>query len=337
MQAQKATIPLFLHIPYLVGYAILALLILFLISQLRNRFLLARQEHLQQLVQKHLQELEKAVIQGAKLQYTFIDVDEEYKSLVVDALNGFSDYAKLKGYEVRLIINTNYSGKVGFKFETIKLGTFDLSSGVQRDVDEYINHLRSSDDLSNLPMLTDTVQHSRLVAALQTRFSYLRIQVNMLAIQSDFYKCIAEGWSGSPHRGFSIVPAISLNVTNIGEGNMRDSYSIKNSQNVAQGKGAKAITEGSSVHVGKTYSEKFKQIESLSDFEAAVDESSLPRDAKESVLNQLRNVREEITESASPNPTEIGNGLGQVYVALNAAGAASGLIDKFNQVLGLLV
>lgn len=118
---------------------------------------------------------------------------------------------------------------------------------------------------------------------------------------------------------------------------MRDSYSIKNSQNVAQGKGAKAITECSSVHVGKTYSEKFKQIESLSDFEAAVDESSLPRDAKESVLNQLRNVREEITESASPNPTEIGNGLGQVYVALNAAGAASGLIDKFNQVLGLLV
>lgn len=193
MQAQKATIPLFLHIPYLVGYAILAILILFLISQLRNRFLLARQEHLQQLVQKHLQELEKAVIQGAKLQYTFIDVDEKYKSLVVDALNGFSDYAKLKGYEVCLMINTNYSGKVGFKFETIKLGTFDLSSGVQRNVDEYINHLRSSDDLSNLPMLTDTVQHSRLVAALQTRFSYLRIQVNMLAIQSDFYKCIAEG------------------------------------------------------------------------------------------------------------------------------------------------
>src|ERR1700681_3650034 len=47
--------------------------------------------------------------------YVFFEIEEEYKPMFHDAIVGFKEYAKLKGYSVSLAIDTSPPGKVGIK------------------------------------------------------------------------------------------------------------------------------------------------------------------------------------------------------------------------------
>ncbi len=316
-------------------------ILIMLMWRLRVKSMLIRQNLLESLVKERTSEIENARLELIKFfendraRYASIMVGDEYRSLLIDALNGFSDYAQIKGYQVRLRVDTRFQGVIYFAFEVVTINMSTAPIDLQQDVDDYVNHLRLADNLNNMPMLTDSIQHSRLVAALQTRFSYLRMQVDMLSMQNDFYKRLLEGWSISLGRGTSTIPSINFNISNNGGENMRDKYSIKNSQNVAQGQAAHSAVTGNSVQIGRTYTESTKQVDSLRELEAIVEASTLTEDIKASALRYLRNTQEEIVENTDPDVSKIGNWLIRTNSILRTAGATTGLLDKLGEVLTL--
>jgi hypothetical protein len=198
----------------------------------------------------------EAASEGQRGGFTFIEVADEYKTLFADAMNGFADFAKLKGYNVELSLDTSLPGKVGIRFTILDSGVTVSTATVRKDVDEYIERLRSADDLSDMPMAANSIEHGRLLSALQARFSYLRMQAETFAVQANFYKRIINEWDASTSRAISYASPVQIHLTNESSRNMRDSYNAKNSQNVAQGKGAKALTKGSTVLIGSTLTEK---------------------------------------------------------------------------------
>jgi hypothetical protein len=54
--------------------------------------------------------------------FAFFAVADEHKALFADAMNGFADFAKLKGYSVELSFDTSLPGKVGIRFTILDLG-----------------------------------------------------------------------------------------------------------------------------------------------------------------------------------------------------------------------
>jgi hypothetical protein len=91
--------------------------------------------------------------------FQFFDVHEHYKITFIDALNGFKEYADLKGYNVTVVINSEVPGKVGLKITVNDAQTTVSTNQVRRDVNEYIQKLNSGDDLSDMPMIQDPVEH----------------------------------------------------------------------------------------------------------------------------------------------------------------------------------
>jgi hypothetical protein len=218
--------------------------------------------------------------------YVFFDVADEHKALFADAMNGFGDFAKLKGYSVELSFDTSLPGKVGIRFTIVDSGVTVSTATVRKDVDEYIDRLRSSDDLSDMPMATNSVEHVRLASALQSRFSYLRAQAEMFAIQIEFYKRLMDEWKARPSGGIGYTSPVQIHLTNEGSRNMRDSYNAENSQNVAQGKQARALTKDSTVLIGSTLTEKNKQVSSLKKLEGEIRQAELPPTTKEAALKE---------------------------------------------------
>jgi hypothetical protein len=266
--------------------------------------------------------------------FVFFDIADEHKTLFADAMNGFADFAKLKGYNVELSFDTSLPGKVGIRFTIVDSGVTVSTATVRKDVDEYIERLRVADDLNDMPMAANSVEHVRLQSALQARFFYLRTQAEMFAVQIDFYKRLINEWNAGPNRGVAYATPVQIQLTNEGWRNMRDSYNAENSQNIAQGREAKAVTKGSTVLVGSTLAEKNKRVSSLKELETAIRDAQLPDDTKQATIRHVQNAIEEM-DNADPNPDDVEKWLGRADSALKTAGAAAGLLEKLNGVLGM--
>lgn len=270
----------------------------------------------------------ETVADGHSGGFVFMEVHDDYKIMFADAMNGFSDFAKLKGYNVEFSLDTTLPGKVGIRFTILDSGVTVSTATVRKDVDDYIERLRSADDLSDMPMATNSIEHSRLVSALQGRFSYLRMQAEMRSTQADFYKRIINEWNEGSSRAISYATPVHIQLTNEGLKNMRDNYNAENSQNIAQGKGAKALTKGSTVLIGSTLTEKTKQVNALKELEGVIGEAQLPDETKQAAIRHVLNAREELEDSDNPNPDDIAKWLGRADTALKTAGAAAGLLEK---------
>jgi hypothetical protein len=113
--------------------------------------------------------------------FVFASVKDEHKAIFSDAVSGFGEYARLKGYRVTLAIDDSVPGKVGFKFVIVDSGATVSTGKVTRDVDEYIAKLKDSDDLGDMPIVTDPIEHKRIVSALKMRFSLKRHEMELHA------------------------------------------------------------------------------------------------------------------------------------------------------------
>lgn len=122
--------------------------------------------------------------------FQFFEVTEEQKGVFIDAFNGFKEYASLKGYNVVVLVDSSRQGLVGLKITITDVGTTVSTSQVRRDVNEYIRKMAEQDDLSDMPMVTDPIEHLRLVAAICTRFGFLRHQAEMNATAAQAYRAM---------------------------------------------------------------------------------------------------------------------------------------------------
>ncbi|MDW9667791.1 hypothetical protein GOB27_14450 [Sinorhizobium meliloti] len=269
--------------------------------------------------------------------YDFVQVSDEFKPVFLDAMNGFSDYARLKGYEVELSIDNSQSGKVGLRFTILDKGVTVSTNTVRKDVQEYIQKFRDDADFSNMPMAQNAAEHAHLVAALSARFTHMKAQIELHKITQDHLKFVLSEVRSIGLGGIGYQPAqsITLAVTNDGGKNMRDSYNAENSQNIAQGKDASATTTASSVQIGSNHNERAERIQALKDFVIDAQKSEVPENVKGEVVRYIENAREEMEQSAEPDAGFIGKWLGRAETTLSAADAGSNLYTKLLPLLAL--
>ena len=325
-------------------------MLLYFTFRLRYKILLAHQSRMEQAIESSTYELRiahetirdnfrKQSLELEKFKndfyknYTFLSVEEQYKSIVVDVLNGFKDYAQLKGYQVKFIIDTNVEGKVGFRFEHLGPASDIKVNVMGRDLEEYIDSLGSGIMPPRMPVILDIITHNRLEAVLHQRFTSLQSQLRMLSTEIDFYRNFVEGIKASILGKITEQHHINLVINNQGIKKMRDSYSVSSSQNVAQGKGASASTDGSHVLVESSCNDYRQKALSLKQLEDELEEGVPDGNHKDLALRYTRSARKEFEEKAQPDTGLVVTWLQRVGESIRLAGAASDVVAGLDRVL----
>ena len=234
--------------------------------------------------------------------FAFFDVDEEYKAIFCDAIQGFGEYAKLKGYSISLAIDNSLPGKVGIKIVIIDAGVTVSTNTIKKDVDEYIKKMKTCDDLRDMPVVTDQIEHERLVSAITMRFTYLKHEAELHRMQSVAYQRMFEGvqrmaqnaisYSPPPHQNVSIV----LDSSRRGDNNMAgDTYKTEHSPGASVGIGNVAHIEGSSIIIWSSNEQRAQQATSVEALMELVKTSKLTESEKNTAVRHLENVQEELS------------------------------------------
>ncbi|MBB3932399.1 hypothetical protein GGR25_003457 [Kaistia hirudinis] len=270
--------------------------------------------------------------------FDFVQVPDEFKPLFLDAMNGFCDYAKLKGYTVDISTDASHPGKVGIKITIVDIGVTVSTSTVRRDVDDYLRRLKEEDDFSDMPMPENSAEHVMIVSALQARFAYVKTQLEMHKIRSQFLEKMVKdvlrtGLGAIGYKTAPQVQTLQLTLQNDGGKNMRDSYEASNSQNIAQGKGASAHTNESNIQIGNNHSERNQRIEALKDFAKKIKSENLTKETEGEVVRYIENARDELENASEPNPDEIAKWLDRANKTISTVSASAGLVTKLHDLL----
>jgi hypothetical protein len=106
--------------------------------------------------------------------YIIVDLPDERRPLFHDLLKGFEEYATLKGYHVAFSADNSIPNRFAFKFTLSTAGVLVSADQVREDLHEYLERVRSGDDLADLPVVTSIREHDLVVTALRNRISFLR-------------------------------------------------------------------------------------------------------------------------------------------------------------------
>ncbi|WDE06671.1 hypothetical protein SG34_007130 [Thalassomonas viridans] len=272
-----------------------------------------------------VREEEKADLNG----YAFMVVDEEKKSLFSEMLKGFEDYAKLKGYQVSLSIDTSIKGKVGFKFTLHEDGVSVSTQKVKNDINDYINSVMSGGDFDNVPVLITAEEHSAIIGTLKARLKFIEYTHALEKENKEFYQGLINKMANN---SINHQPA-NINLIQEGIGMDSRSYSADNSANVVQGDESTNIIENSTIQVGKNVAEINSQLDALKDTLIAIEDESNANEALKPVVRHLENTKEELEESTSPNASTIEKWLGKADAAIKTAGATTKTLSKFQGLL----
>ena len=269
--------------------------------------------------------------------FVFFDIDEQYKTLFSDAMQGFSEYAKLKGYSITLAIDTSLPKKVGIKFVIMDVGVTVSTNTVRTDVDEYISKLKTSDNLRDMPIVTNPVEHERLVAAITMRFAYLKNEAELQAIQSVAYQRMFESVQHMTHKAIAHAPPQNLiQIYGQGDTNMgRDTYKAEHSPGASVGVGNITRIEGSSIIIGSSNEQRAHQAASVDALIQLVKASKLDDAEKASAVRHLENVREELNSNEKPDAGLIAKSLGRLKSVFETAAAGAELYDKAKDVFAV--
>ena len=247
--------------------------------------------------------------------YAFVDVPDNYKGFLHDTITGFEEFARLKGYRVGIAIDTTLPGKVGFRFTILDQGVTVSMETVRSDVGEYIAKFNEdeSDAFDDLPIVIDPIEHERLKAALATRFTMVRTQMEMYKTEVDFYKKlmlkVVQFKGGSI--GYLPVPSNIIHNQLVHDGPQMagDTYSTDRSPGAAVGKNNTASIDRSTITIGSTLTEKNEQVDGLSELIELVTRSDLQN--RDDVARYLAKAKEELTDGDPPDAGFIGRYLGK--------------------------
>ncbi len=279
-----------------------------------------------------------STLYGGNGGYVFIDVLDEYKGLFHDAIRGFEEFARLKGYRVSIAVDTTPPGKVGFKFTILNQGVTVSTETVRSDVDAYIAKFRKSesDALDDLPIIIDPVEHERLKAGLTARFTMVKNNAEMYKTLADFYRQFAFDMSRFGAGGVSYLP-LGTNVINqieyTGPRTSGDTFSAVESPGAAVGKGNTTAIEGSTITIGSTLTAKNEQVNGLSELLELVRQSGLEN--KDDAVRQLTNAKEELADGDPPDAGLIARFLGKANHLLSLAEEGTELYEKASKVMQL--
>ena len=259
--------------------------------------------------------------------FIVMDLSEDQRPLFHDLLNGFEEFARLKGYAVSFSVDATFPNRIAFKF-TIREGGISVEpQRVRKDFREYVARVQSGDDLDDIPVVISLDEHELLVTALRNRLSFIQhtyqLQKNVLG----FYDKLLDR-----HGSVAALPTPNVVVQTGGSIDSK-TYSAVNSPRLIQGD-ASSVEEGSSsisIRIGQSFNERAEQVAGLEKLVALVRrESSLAEEHREVVTRELNKVLDELQSEQQPSPSRIKRWLthAQTVVDLGKMGSEASSVAK---------
>jgi len=254
--------------------------------------------------------------------YIEIHVEDGNKSLLHDILKGFEEYARLKGYQVRISIDTSKLNKILLKITEVDFHIPKTDEVIKKHLEEYITKIKNGEFLDDIPVLLNPVQHEIIMAALKNRIYFLQHTYQVEKNTRGMYEKILSNLSSTGISGQS-------QIFNIGKGeynmDQRKYIAIK-SANVMQGDGNTNSMGSATIHIGDTHAEKQDRIEGLENLIAFMKTNTFL--SSEKVVRQLENIKDELLEEKSPDTGAIEKWLSKARVLIKNSEQGSNLFNR---------
>lgn len=267
--------------------------------------------------------------------YILINLPDSQKTIFMDLLKGFEEYAILKGYKISFSYDGSLPNKVAFRFTILQGGITVSSDKVREDLQEYIGKVQNGDTFDDLDIVIPPEQHHITHMILKNRLTFLQstytAQKNALQLYERLIKTFGSNSLASGNPQFFIQ----------GSGAMSPSqYSAVNSQQIAQGQHIKMIgnTSDQTLNIGNTFNdtkliaEKIDKVISLLYQEKEESQKSMSYEAG----TYLRKAKDEICDEVQPDESRLRRYLEKAREIFSTATFAKGAVDAFQELLEMI-
>ena len=264
--------------------------------------------------------------------YIILNLKEDQKSIFLDLLRGFEEFAELKGYKISFSYDGSMSNRVAFKFTILEGGISVSEEKVRQDLKEYINKVQKGDSFDDIDIMVPPEHHHITMMKLKNRLSFLQqtyaTQKNALQLYDRLIKTF-----GTPFN----PPSTQFYIQ--GSGSQEAGiYSAVASQQVAQGRDIKLIDNvaNQNINIGSTYEERKELIDTLGSiiYKLYKEQDETEKEASEAA-RQLNKAKDELSEEEKPDPSRIKRYLEKAKQLFSTASFAKETIDAFKDLLAM--
>ncbi len=324
------SIPLVLVFIAVIGYQVLMRFIRITEKNREREFELKRIELDAKLKPDSKSESEKPTFTPSG--YIILNLKENQKSIFLDLLRGFEEFAELKGYKISFSYDGSLSNRVAFKFTIIEGGISVSEEKVRQDLKEYINKVQKGDSFDDIDIIVPPEHHHMTMMKLKNRLSFLQqtyaTQKNALQLYERLIKIF-----GSPLN----TPTTQFYIQGSGS---QDApiYSAVGSQQVAQGRDIQLIDNvaNQNMNLGSTFEERKEIIDTLQNiiYKLYNEKDETNEDARETI-RQLNRAKEELCDEEKPDPYRVKRYLEKAKQLFSTASFAKETIDSFKDLLAM--
>ena len=257
--------------------------------------------------------------------YIVLDLPDDRRALFHDLLKGFEDYARLKGYGVAFSVDSTFKNRIAFKFTLSDSGVVVGTDRVRQDLKEYLDRVRQGDTLDDLPVVTSIEEHELVVTTLKNRLSFLQHSYNLAKNAAEFYEGLMRKATTMP-----ILPAQSVVVQTGGALNA-PSYTAVNSPQALIGDGSRSE---SSIKIALSFKERQEQISKIDQMLLRLGKETAG-EQREEIIRNLQNVKDELENADSPEPSRVARWLERVRQALQVGSLGHETVQAAKELLRL--
>ncbi|MFH1743441.1 MAG: hypothetical protein ABIH23_30930, partial [bacterium] len=230
--------------------------------------------------------------------YILINLPEDQKSMFMDLLKGFEDYATLKGYRISFSYDGSLPNRVAFRFTIIQGGVTVSTERVRQDIQEYIRKVENGEDFDDLDIVVPLEQHHIVLMMLKNRLAFLQqtyaTQRNAIHLYEKLIKTFNTAGIAQPAQ-FFIQGGGTISPT---------SYSAINSRQIAQGQHLKLIGNSGDqvISIGNTFNERKEIVELIEKIERSLwTETDENKSKARELRGYLEKARDEICDEPQPD------------------------------------
>jgi len=253
--------------------------------------------------------------------YIILDLPEQQQSLFHDMLKGFEDYAKLKGYSISFSVDNSIANKIAFKFTINEGGVSVGTNTVRKDIKEYIDRIKAGDDLNDIPEIINPLEHGVVLTSLKNRISFLQHNYQLQQNAIEFYESFLKRLN-STNAGINTQPSVFVQTGGV---NQPQSYLANNSPNSIQGQNIQEIDN--SIRIADSFNERKIQVDNLEKLIGLIQESESQNEKSKTIIKNLENVKDEITEEQQPDKKRIEKWLKKAKTYFDAAKFGKDVIE----------
>ena len=257
--------------------------------------------------------------------YIVINMPNAQKTLFMDLLKGFEEYATLKGYSISFSYDGSLPNKVAFRFTIISGGVSVSTEKVKEDIQEYIRKVQNGDSFDDVDIVIPPEKHHVTLMILKNRINFLESTQKTQRNAIQLYESLIKTFNSSS------IAARPQQIYIQGNGTMNpNQYTAVNSQQIAQGQGIRMIGNTGSLHIGATFEEKKELADLFQRVELALlGEKEEVRQQSYKAREYIERAKQEVLDEPQPDESRIRRYLEKAKELFTTATFAKEAMDAF--------